>query len=204
MFNSFYWDNTNFYGIGKMETSKKCIIKAKGPTASLSVNDKNYILKKNDKSSGSTSEVYVSTDKELVLKKVKNFLKYSVYEREKYILTFLNTMKVDWCPKLIQYDDDNKILVMTYCGERINGSNKPTTFIKQFADIMHDLSVFKLKHNDIKEVELLVLNDKLYLCDFGWCSMNNHLSCEIGLWEGKKPNNYHTDETVYQRLKHLF
>jgi tRNA A-37 threonylcarbamoyl transferase component Bud32 len=158
----------------------------------------------NNKLYGATSEIYVSTKKEVVIKKVKSYLEYNVYEREKYVLSFLNTMKVDWCPKLLHYDDDDKILIMTYCGDMITLKNKPTTFSKQFTDVMNDLKAFKMKHNDIKENELLVFNNKLYLCDFGWCSINDHLSCGIGLWDGEKPCNYFTDERVYQRLNYLF
>jgi len=171
----------------------------------LHVNGTQYeFKKKNTKSSGATSDVFISTNKELVIKKVKSYLEYNVYEREKYVLTFLNNMKVDWCPKLMDYNDDDKILIMTYCGEMITRKTKPTTFSQQFTDIMNDLKIFKMKHNDIKVSELLVLNDKLYLCDFGWCSINNHLSCEIGLWDGGKPANNFKDETVYQRLHYLF
>jgi tRNA A-37 threonylcarbamoyl transferase component Bud32 len=171
----------------------------------LHINGTQYEFEKINKSStGATSDVFISTNKELVIKKVKSYLEYNVYEREKYVLTFLNNMKVDWCPKLMDYNDDDKILIMTYCGKMITQKTKPTTFSQQFTDIMNDLKSFKMKHNDIKVSELLVLNDKLYLCDFGWCSINDHLSCEIGLWDGEKPCNNYTDKTVYKRLHYLF
>ena len=171
----------------------------------LHVNGTQYEFERINKSAtGATSDVFISTNKELVIKKVISYLEYNVYEREKYVLTFLNHKKVDWCPKLIYYNDDDKLLIMTYCGEMITRKTKPTTFSQQFTDIMNDLKNFKMKHNDIKMSELLVLNDKLYLCDFGWCSIKDHLSCEIGLWDGAKPCHIFTDETVYQRLHYLF
>jgi len=41
-----------------------------------------------------------------------------------------------------------------------------------------------VQHNDIKLGELLIdENKKIYLCDFGWGSINKNMNCGIGLWD---------------------
>ena len=57
----------------------------------------------------------------------------------------------------------------------------------------------------IKIGELLIdENKKIYLCDFGWGSVNNNMDCGIGLWACKnidKPGGYRNDSETLKRLK---
>ena len=59
-----------------------------------------------------------------------------------------------------------------------------------------------VKHNDIKHGEILIGKDnKIYLCDFGWGSINNEFGCGIGLWNKKeKPGGSLDDATALERL----
>ena len=71
--------------------------------------------------------------------------------------------------------------------------------------ILEDMKSVNVQHNDIKIGEILVdENKKIYLCDFGWSSINNELGCGIGLWNcnnKQKPGGYHHDATTLKRLK---
>lgn len=153
---------------------------------------------------GVTSNIYISEDKEMILKEIFGYLDFNVYEREKCILQFLNTLKVDWCPTLYHYDDTNHLLVMSYCGEMININNKPTNLREQLENILYDMRCFKIQHNDIKESEILIQNNKVYICDYGWCSINNQLACDRNFWNGEKPSNIFKDDTLFKRLNHFF
>ena len=63
---------------------------------------------------GYTSTIFLYNT--MILKKVNHFLQYGVYEREKFILNYLNKCNVSWCPKLIHYNDAEKYIIMSYCG----------------------------------------------------------------------------------------
>lgn len=153
--------------------------------------------------SGSTSNVYVSEHKEMIMKHVTMYLEYNVYEREKCMLQFFNTLKIDWCPTLYHYDDTKRLLIMSYCGEMVNTSNKPIDLRKQLEGILYDLKCFNIQHNDIKESEILIKDGKVYICDYGWCSINNELACDRDLWNGEKPCNIYKDDTLFKRLEFL-
>lgn len=128
---------------------------------------------------------------------------YDVYEREKYISTILN--KFDWYPKLLYSDDINKILIFKNVGIPINTINKPKDLEKQFNKILSDMESVNIQHNDIKNGEILIdENNKIYLCDFGWASINNQMNCGINIWNcnnKEKPGGYFEDKTTLKRLK---
>ena len=115
--------------------------------------------------------------------------------------TILNE-KVDWVPKLICYDSKNKILMMPFCGEILNKNNKPKNMKDQIKSILNDLEKLNIQHNDIKcRQEILVLDNKVYICDWGWGSINNKHSCNINLWHGEKPRGYEgKDKDILRRF----
>lgn len=152
---------------------------------------------------GTTSKVYLSENKEMVMKQVTSHIKKDVYEREKYMLQFFNAININWCPQLYNYDDAQHILIMSYCGERVNTSNKPVDLRKQLEDILSDLQCCNVQHNDIKESEILIQDNKVYICDYGWSSINNELSCNRNIWNGEKPCNIYKDDTLLKRLGYL-
>jgi tRNA A-37 threonylcarbamoyl transferase component Bud32 len=137
------------------------------------------------------------------MKQVTRFLECDVYEREKCMLQFLNTMKSDWCPILYHYDDTKSLLVMGYCGEVVNASTKPVDLRKQLENILRDLQCFNVQHNDIKEGEILIQDNKVSICDYGWSSINLELGCNNNLWNGKKPCDIFKDNTLFKRLAYL-
>jgi tRNA A-37 threonylcarbamoyl transferase component Bud32 len=137
------------------------------------------------------SNVYITTDKSYVFKHVTAYLEYDVFEREVFLLEYLKKNNCDFVPELIKYDITNKIIMMSYCGSRL--SEKTPDILVQMKNIESTLKRHNVKHNDVKEranSELLILNEKLYLCDFGWGSIGTDHGCNIGLWSGQKPGGY--------------
>lgn len=159
----------------------------------IRVNDMEYNV--TEIPSGATSSMY--KNKQYVFKKIKKYPKYNVFEREIYLLEYLNENNIDFVPKLIHYDRNTKIMMMTNCGEVLNNRNKPKNYIEQCNKILLSLKSLNIQHNDIKKnQEVLVLNNKVYICDFGWGSINNSLSCGINLWGGKKPWGITSDNRI--------
>lgn len=149
-----------------------------------------------------------STSSSVILPKlfIKNVTKYSketIYEREKYLASIL--CNFDWYPPLLYSDDENKILIFKNVGVILTKDNKPADVERQFNRILKDMKSVNIEHNDIKEGELLIdKNEKIYLCDFGWGSINKNMNCGIGLWDCKntnKPGGYHNDSETLTRLK---
>lgn len=136
-------------------------------------------------------------------KYIIKYQEYNVYEREKYIGSILK--KFDWYPKLLHSDDTKQFFVYNNVGLPITKNNKPHDLEKQFNKILEDMKSVNVQHNDIKIGEILMdKNNKIYLCDFGWGSVNNELGCGIGLWNcnnKKKPGGYFEDINTLKRLK---
>lgn len=137
------------------------------------------------------------------IKYVIKYKEYNVYEREKYIGSILKNF--DWYPKLLYSDDNNQFFISRNIGVPVTKKNKPGDLYQQFSQILKDMKSVNVQHNDIKIGEILIdENNKIYLCDFGWGSINNELGCGIGLWNCNhkdKPGGYHDDETTLKRLK---
>lgn len=136
----------------------------------------------------------------LFIKYIIKSHRYNVYEREKHLSTILN--KFDWYPKLLYADDKNKILIFRNVGIPLTRKNKPDDLKIQFKKILSDMKSVNVKHNDIKQGEILVnKNGKIFLCDFGWASINNDFGCGIKIYNGSKPSNILCDKNALQRLE---
>ena len=152
---------------------------------------------------GYTSSTFTSPF--LFVKYVTSYKNFNVYEREKYIGTILKNF--DWFPNLLYSDDINQFFVYSNVGVPVTIKNKPDDFEKQFNKILEDMKSVNVQHNDIKIGEILIdENNKIYLCDFGWGSINNDLGCGIGLWScnnKNKPGGYFDDKTTLKRLNFI-
>ena len=166
-----------------------------------------YIINNNEllfteiPSTGVTSKIFVSQNKKYVIKQIIKFIDYDVYKREKYILSLLNSNHFEWCPQLICSNDNNQLLVLNYCGEILSLINKPLYIEEQFNSIINDLESLNIKHNDIKNTELLIKDNKLYICDYGWASINNNYSCGINIWNGIKPYGCIEDRAALSKIE---
>jgi len=161
----------------------------------LEMEKEKYIKLSN--SGGATSEIYISEDKKYIIKKIIDYFYYDVFEREVFLLYFLGLHNIDFVPKLISYNIETKSIKMTYCGEKMNNYNKPNDYLEQLNNILTTFEKLGIKHNDIKDnSEFLLINNKIYLCDFGWATIDNNLNCNIGLWEGDKPYDNINDKNI--------
>jgi predicted Ser/Thr protein kinase len=163
----------------------------------INVNNTDYMVRLIGAPS-KTSEVFITECSTFVFKIVKKFIQYDIFEREILLLQRLN-QDSDFAPTLLKYDENTRTLMMTYCGTPLNDSNKPADYNKQLLNIYESLQKSNIQHNDIKkQQELLVLREKIYLCDYGWASINRDHSCGIGLWSGVKPSGYIANEVLVQ------
>lgn len=149
---------------------------------------------------GETSSTFSSPF--LFVKYIISYKEKNVYEREKYLTSILQ--KFDWSPELLYCDDINQFFIYKDVGIPLTLDNKPNNLKEQFDKILDDMKSVNIQHNDIKIGEILINeNNKIFLCDFGWGSVNNRLGCDIGIWDCNnkdKPGGYHDDETTLQRL----
>lgn len=155
---------------------------------------------------GTTSKYFIDDNKKYFMKIPKLYKENNILEREILILKLLNENNFDWCPKLLYYDSES--IITEYCGESINYENIPDDFEEQIGKILLDLKSVNVKHNDIwmigKEPEFLVKNNKIYLIDFGWSSINDDFSCgDINISSEKKPHGIADDSLVIEYLKKM-
>lgn len=101
---------------------------------------------------------------------------YDCFEREVHCLRLIDCF--EWSPGLIECDRKSETFLMTYCGDRITKENAPSDWKEQMQKILLDMESIGLNHNDIKPEEVLVKDEKLYLCDWGWSSLGD--DCSFG------------------------
>ena len=93
---------------------------------------------------------------------------HNVYKNEKKWLKRLQD--TDIIPRLLAYQDTSRIIVTAYAGTPVTAATLPHDWEKQRDHILQVLRKHNCRHNDIKPTEILVMNGKLRLCDFGWAS----------------------------------
>jgi len=116
-----------------------------------------------------TSEAYIGNSNQYVLKK-RRFEKYpgcDCLTRELYWLQELKDF--DRVPKVLDTFANGYVL-LTFIGERISQYNIPSDWGIQMAHILTTLKKYKCCHNDIKPDDILILNGKINLTDFGWAT----------------------------------
>lgn len=149
--------------------------------------------------SGATSSSF--TAPHIFVKYITDYKTHDVYKREKYVASILS--KFDWFPQLLYADDRDEFFVYRNCGVPVDITNRPRDIEKQFENILRDMNSVNVQHNDIKRGELLVDgNGKLFLCDFGWASVDNNINCGIDIWgcdNKQKPGGYYDDVVALKR-----
>lgn len=94
-----------------------------------------------------------------------------LFDNEVNILKKLE--KYDNFPKLINHDEEKKIIYMSYCGKTIfelNKSNKlniPKNWKEQINSVNDVLTKENIYNNDICHTNVCIKNDIIYLIDFG-------------------------------------
>jgi predicted Ser/Thr protein kinase len=153
-------------------------------------------------SHGTTSKYFMDKNSKYFLKIPQLYKEYNILEREVRILKILKDF--EWCPNLV-YSDLNSIIT-EYSGDSLNKNNIPNNYEEQIFKILNDLKKLGIKHNDIwaigKNPELLVKDNKIYLIDFGWCSIYDDFSCgDEKISKKKKPYGVTDDNLVIDYIK---
>jgi hypothetical protein len=150
--NDFEFD---FYDISKQYSNKP--LNLSQDILNIYIDNKIYEFKKVEKMT-TTSIFYAH--KNLYLMKVPNNPEYikhelKVYERLKNYIHF---------PKIIERT--HSYIIFENVGEMINPHNIPNDALKQINEICKILQKEKIKHNDIRENEVLVKKGIIYLVDY--------------------------------------
>jgi tRNA A-37 threonylcarbamoyl transferase component Bud32 len=112
------------------------------------------------------------------------YKEHDLLKREIFILKKLQ--KYDCFPKIVYYN--NILLVTEYIGDFIKKESIPDNILFQINDINNILIKEKIIHSDIKQNEMLIKDNKLYIVDFGWARYHNIWSCNSGFSYKIKPN----------------
>lgn len=162
------------------------------------------ILETYKKIKSDTSIVTISRENKICAKKIIKGFEYYIFERE--ILWLERLHDFDRTPDLIDVDYTNKILVTSYCGERLKKENIPHDWDVQVKYIYSKLQEYGCCHNDIKPDDLLVDDDKIMICDFGWATeFGEPIPAE---WPKSLGLNYafgtHDFNDLYSMMKSIF
>jgi len=120
-------------------------------------------LKKKKIYSGLNSKVYLISKKKILKKFIRK--RKEKYSKEIKCLKILS--KENFVPKLLEYNDKNFEITMTYCGENINSINLPKNWKRQIKKIQKVLNQQDFVQADIELHNICVLNKKIFLIDFG-------------------------------------
>jgi len=94
----------------------------------------------------------------------KNFKQKSIWMKERETKALKRLEKYNHFPKVFEEGDD--YIIMEYVGRQ---NMLKQEMISQVNEIMSALEIERIKHRDIREENLVVLNGVLYLIDFGMC-----------------------------------
>ena len=99
------------------------------------------------------------------------------FMRELYVYLLAKQKKLNYIPKLLNYDIEKKILVIENVGISIYDLCKKTKcnkddFLPGIKEIYHKLIDLGIYHNDIHDENFLYKNNKIFLVDFGRATEN--------------------------------
>ena len=146
---------------------------------------------------------YYDEQKTIFIKTFYKFDQYKIIKREVNALQLLNNKQFDWCPILLHYNYDKHYIILKYISiETLNKINVPVDYEYQITKILHDLKSIQLQHCDIKLTDLLVKDNKLYLCDYAWSTWKNDPSHGLSMVPKRgKPRPHFSDDTTIKRVK---
>jgi len=103
--------------------------------------------------------------------------------------------KYDNFPKLIEEGDNH--IIMTFCGRHEYTDFNDNSQIKE---ILKALETEGIKSKDIKHSNLLTLNKKLYLIDFGWSIFNHEKDTPVPAPHSLHGSYFGSDKDMAKRL----
>ena len=102
---------------------------------------------------------------------IKNYKQQFECEINSLLILFNNNNY----PKLLAYNDEETCIYLSYCGLPLSVKNIPYDWEDQLITIINNLKEKNIYHNDMicrlsssNGGNFCVLNNKLYLIDFGW------------------------------------
>eukprot|EP00939_MAST-03C_sp_MAST-3C-sp1_P004281 g4281.t1 len=145
---------------------------------------------------GFTSDVVI-IDSTAVSKKYKHFggelihlNEFNFVERELCVLRHLQ--RFPWAPKVVS--STKQSITMSYVGHPVTKSTLPRDYRAQFNKILADLKSVDVQHNDIVypcsakknqndfiKHEVMVLDGRLSLVDFGWATIHGTVPCNFSI-----------------------
>jgi tRNA A-37 threonylcarbamoyl transferase component Bud32 len=137
-------------------------------------------------------------DEKVVSKTIIKYKEYDVFQREIFWLKLFEQHDFLFTPRIIDIDYNNLCFKMTYCGQPITKNTLPPNWRLQVYRILKSLGSVNCRHNDMKSDEILVNDDKIYMCDFGWASLENDFTLGIGLNAKVKPHGICSNEKIYE------
>lgn len=141
---------------------------------------------------GSTSQTYIlnKPDKDVIIKAYNDKLRWTTKDHDNSDDIFrkeLNMLKknISCMPKLLDYDEKSKMIIMTYEGESLyNNFSLPDNWEKQIRGIFTMLTSNNILYPEFKIQNILVLNGKITFVDYGLascpldCKIDNTENCE--------------------------
>ncbi len=110
------------------------------------------------------SNIVIDLNANIVSKTINAFKEHGIHMRE---ITWLSTLTpTGIVPELISAD--SQTIITRYVGEPVSHENIPLDWEKQAEEILTTLTGYHCSHNDIKCDNIMILDGRLSLVDFGW------------------------------------
>jgi hypothetical protein len=126
---------------------------------------------------GSTSQTYILND--MVIKVYNDKLRWVMAGHNissDIFIKELSILKLNIGPKLIDYNENEKLIIMSYCGESLyNDFKLPENWEDQIRDIFNILTQNNIFYPEFKIQNILVLNDIITFVDYGLAINNENI-----------------------------
>jgi len=168
-----------------------------------------------------TAKVRIDKNREFVWKPIKTYLEFDPLDREVCILKRLSNFS--WVPRLLWYNSSG--LVTNYVGAPLTTLTIPLDYKEQMHEIIVDMKSVGINHGDIykachcakcnpfwtpcpkceEQYDIMVLDGRLSLLDFGWATKYGSFSCEENI-TSKVPEGYipKDDRSIFPKLDDTF
>lgn len=115
--------------------------------------------------SGSSFVYKINENNTMIIKKKIYRKKKEKFEREVNALNLFQYY--NHFPKIIKIDKKEHTIYMTYCGNNITYNNIPKSWKNQVIKIIEYIQLTDIVHGDINPGNICVLNNTIFLIDFG-------------------------------------
>lgn len=125
---------------------------------------------------GSTSNVYLLEQSGIIVKVYNNYLRWSCLEHDNIDNIFQKEVNhLEKLKLLHSFDIDKKIIKMKYLGTSLyNHFNLPSDWKNQINILFHNMNLHNISYPEFNLKNILVINDKIHLIDYGLSNVNNN------------------------------